>query len=255
MTNIEAKSKGCVLAVEDYPNDLELTRTVLQVEFSVETATDGDQGYARAVELVPDCIISDVRMPTMSGFTMLKKIRSNPDLTDIPVILLTALGESADKVHGYGLEADLYLTKPVDTDELLAAVQSLISRRQKRLNLSDPSPAKKTSSGISENDQLFLHKLIGSIHANFNNPKFTVTDLAQSIHVERRQLERRLKKLENITPHEYIRQVRLEEAKKLLDSGIPDSIADLSYRVGFKDAKHFSKIFRSFYGYSPTILN
>ena len=246
-----AKRMYRVLVVEDTINDIELMRATLAQSFIVETAMDGAAGYQKALEVLPDCIISDVRMPQMSGFTMLKKIRVHPDLSTIPVILLTALDEPLDKIHGYDLLADLYFTKPVDTNELLAAVKSLTRLRQTRTVL--VKSAETPGSGITETDQIFLEKLLAVLHDNIGNFDLKVTDLAQACYVTRRQLERRLKKLEHLTPGEYIRQVRLEQAKKMLEAGLPDSIADLAHRVGFQDPKHFSKIFRAFYGFKPVL--
>jgi len=243
--------KNQILVVEDNHSDIELLTATLNAEFEVVAAVDGVFGLEKAKEIHPDLIISDVRMPRMSGFTMLKNIRSNPELAAIPVILLTALDEPIDKVHGYDLLADLYLTKPIDTSELFAAVKSLIRLHQKR----EETPNYQTSPGIgiAEDDSLFLRRLIESIHANIDNSEFKVDDLAADAYVTRRQLERRLKKLEYLTPAEYIRQVRLEQARKLIESGLPNSIADLAHRVGFRDAKHFSKCFKSFYGVQPTL--
>lgn len=243
--------KKCILVVEDNPADLELLDATLSAEFNVEKAMDGEEGLHKAIEVKPDLIISDVRMPHMSGFTLLKKVRSNPDLDSIPVILLTALDEPVDKMHGYELLADLYLTKPIDTVELFAASKSLIRLHQNR-GLASPDSV-VLGKGISDEDSQFLRKLVDSIHRNLEKFDFSVDDLAIDTHVTRRQLERRLKKLEFLSPAEYIRQVRLEQAKKLIESGLPSSISDLAHRVGFQDARHFSKIFKSFYGISPML--
>jgi len=240
-----------VLVVDDNPMDVELARATLQQSFIVETALDGESGYNLALECKPSCIVSDVRMPMMSGFTMLKKIRAHTELSEIPVLLLTALDEPLNKVHGYELLADIYLTKPVNTDELLAAVKSLVRMNQKRKV--NPDPVETPGEGISEDDQRFLEKILKAIHDNIKNPDYNVLALSLDVHASKRQVERRLKKLENISPADYIRQVRLEQAKRLLQSGSPNSIADLAYRVGFRDAKHFSKLFKSFYGYQPSV--
>ena len=242
---------GRVLVIDDNPIDIELVKATLERAFFIEAAGDGEAGYHKAVSFLPDCIISDVRMPEMSGFTLLRKIRTNPDLEEVPVILLTALDEPRDKVQGYDLTADLYLTKPVDTDELFAAVKSLTRLHKKRKSPGvDESPA---SLSISIEDQEFLKRLIFAINDNISNPDFKVEDLAKAIYASRRQLERRVKQLENITPAQYIRQVRLEEAKKLITAGAYSNLQELAQRVGLRDARHFSKIFKSQYGFSPVL--
>ena len=255
MDQLSKEQKATILAADDNPNDLELLKSVLGEEFNLVTASNGEEAYTLATELKPHCIISDVRMPLMSGHTFLKKIRVDEQLSDIPLILLSALDDSESKARGYDLLADIYLTKPVDTNELLAAAKSLIrlSKNRRVVAATSDTLDKTPGRGITEDDQVFLSRLLKVIHENIQNPDYTVEDLAKATFVSKRQLERRLKELENITPKNYIRQVRLEEAKKLLESGIPSNISDLAYRVGFKDSKYFSKIYHSFYGERPKI--
>lgn len=242
------------MVIEDNPNDAELMRAVLKHSFQVEIAEDGESGFDKAIELKPTCIISDVRMPRMSGFTLLKKIRAHHDLGEIPLVLLTALDEPINKIHGYELLADLYLTKPIEPSEVLAAVKGLIRMQSRRSPIAEkPEPQSTPGSGITEDDQKFLKKLLTTLYDNIDNPDLTVDKVASLIHVTRRQLERRLKKLEKISPKEYIRQVRLEQAKKLLEEGLPSNISDLAFRVGFKDPRHFSKLYKSFFGQTPKI--
>ena len=246
--------KDSILIVEDNPTDLELLSTILKQNFTIYTATDGSSGFEMALKHKPTCIISDIRMPYMSGFTFLKKIRAEVELSKTPLVLLSALDDVPNRVQGYDLLADLYLTKPIDINEVSAAIQGVITINKKRKAQLQAQDAHETyGKGVTEHDQLFLSKLLSVLHDNISNMDFKASDLAKASFVSQRQLERRLKSLENITPKEYIRQVRLEHAKKLIESGVPSSISDLANRVGFKDPKHFSKIYRDFYGVSIRI--
>ena len=246
--------KDSILIVEDNPTDLELLSTILKQNFTIYTATDGSSGFEMALKHKPTCIISDIRMPYMSGFTFLKKIRAEVELSKTPLVLLSALDDVPNRVQGYDLLADLYLTKPIDINEVSAAIQGVITINKKRKAQLQAQDAHETyGKGVTGHDQLFLSKLLSVLHDNISNMDFKASDLAKASFVSQRQLERRLKSLENITPKEYIRQVRLEHAKKLIESGVPSSICDLANRVGFKDPKHFSKIYRDFYGVSIRI--
>lgn len=244
---------GRVLIIDDNLMDLELARATLQGHFDLDLADDGEAGYNMAVQQPPDCIVSDVRMPIMSGFTLLKKIRSNPRLATIPVILLTALDDLRDRIQGYDLMADLYLTKPIDTTELLSMVKSLTRLHQARGKTTgmDESPGV----GITEEDQNFLTKLLAKIHESISDPDYTVDHLAKAMFMSRRKLERRLIATEGITPKEYIRQVRLEKAKELIELGIPSSLTDLAERVGYRNGTHFAQVFRKFYGKPVKLKN
>ena len=243
---------GQVLIVEDNPNDVELLRAVLKSDFQVESAPDGESGFEQALQLHPDCIISDIMMPMMSGFTFLKKIRAHNELGSVPLIFLTALDEPSNKVHGYELLADLYLTKPVDTDEIKAAVNSLVRMHKNRTSSSlktlietAPEP------GITYDDQQFLTNPQQAVQENISNMNLSVDNLAQFIYVSKRQLERRLRSLQNISPSKYVRQVRLDYARQLAESGTVSNISEMATRVGFKDPKHFAKLYHSFYGVRP----
>jgi len=105
-----------------------LRRFVSREGFQVETAMDGQAGLRRAKELHPDAITLDVMMPEMDGWSVLSALKSDPDLSDIPVIMLT-LAEDRDK--GYALGAADYLTKPIDRDRLTAVLRKYHRDRQR----------------------------------------------------------------------------------------------------------------------------
>jgi len=125
-----------VLLVDDDPDFVEATRIVLEsVPYEVIVAYDGDEGLVKAQEERPDLILLDIIMPTQDGFHVCEKLKSDPELWHIPVIMLTSLSQrisdTAFSVHdGLMLEADDFIDKPVRPAELLARIARLLARNR-----------------------------------------------------------------------------------------------------------------------------
>ena len=100
-------------------------QTALNVALNKRTDSNGNK-----IDAIPDCIVSDVRMPNMDGIALVKNIRSDDRLSEIPVVLVTAKGMTQDRIAGYDSGADAYLTKPFDPDELVAIVDNVIDRHE-----------------------------------------------------------------------------------------------------------------------------
>lgn len=122
---------GKLLIVEDDPGICELLKELFEEYFQIRMAHDGQSGYEAACEFKPDCIISDVMMPRLSGINMLKLIRSTPEIETTGVILLTMLSNDTNPIRDYGHLADLYFLKPFDGDELLASAIALVTMPKK----------------------------------------------------------------------------------------------------------------------------
>lgn len=118
---------GNILIVEDNPDLAYGLRTGLEIEgYEVAVAEDGETGLARAKQWLPDLVILDLMLPGMDGYRVLRSLRD--DGLEMPVLILTARGQEADKVLGFRLGADDYVTKPCGVLELLARVGALLRR-------------------------------------------------------------------------------------------------------------------------------
>lgn len=125
------KTKKLVLVVDDDPTILKLLFNSLAKEYSVVTAVDGEDAINKAAETRPDLLITDVVMPKKDGFELCKAFKFNPELLDVPIIILTALGRSSDKFEGFRMGADEFIVKPFSPSELRKRVAHL-------LKISDP---------------------------------------------------------------------------------------------------------------------
>jgi two-component system OmpR family response regulator len=124
-------AKPRILIVEDDPD----LRTILRLQllssgYEVIETTNGAEGFAAVQESDPDCVILDLMMPIMDGFGFLKRARSLLSLQEIPVLILTASEDERNRIRGYQYQADSYMSKPYDLDELTEEVGRLCRQKQ-----------------------------------------------------------------------------------------------------------------------------
>jgi two-component system, OmpR family, response regulator RpaA len=120
-----------ILVIDDDHTILDLVTITLETaKYRVFKATDGIKGQALAIQLIPDLIIMDVMLPKADGFTVCQRLRQDDRTTNIPILMLTALEQTKDKVKGFNAGADHYLTKPFDVEEMLARVRALLRRKR-----------------------------------------------------------------------------------------------------------------------------
>jgi two-component system, cell cycle response regulator len=126
------ESAGRILVVDDHEDNVELLRARLEAwGYEVETASDGNQALAAVQASPPDLVLLDVMMPSVDGNEVARRIKQNPELPFVPIIMQTALDSTESKVEGLEAGADDYITKPIEFAELKARVRSML--RIKRL--------------------------------------------------------------------------------------------------------------------------
>jgi DNA-binding response OmpR family regulator len=249
--------KEKLLIIEDDVSLASYLEEHFKTYFEVQVAHDGQEGYESACSFKPHAIISDVRMPKLSGVNLVKKVRRTPGLEATGIVLISVLSEKADRIRGYESLADLYFSKPFDIEELTVSVIGLVKirdhMRKSFISQTDEIP-EPVVGGISDEDAKFLYRLSEAVEHRLADLNLTVDEIAASVHLSKRSLERRLKDLEDISPASFIRQTRLEEAKKILQLGNGDSIQDVASRVGYKSVSAFKKQFEAHFGYPPQAL-
>ena len=249
---ISLKDKPIVLVVEDHSEVRQYIMDCLKDSFTMLEAVDGLKGIQIANDTIPDLIISDVMMPGMDGFEFCNKIKSGEKTSHIPVIMLTAKATADDKIHGLGTGADDYLSKPFNTKELLARAKNLIeNRRLLREKFSGNTIIKSSEISVSSRDQLFIEKLLKVVEANMDNEKFGVENLSAAVAMSQSQLHRKLKALINQPANHFIRMVRMNRAKELLEKDA-GNISEVAYKVGYEDPGYFSKTYKAFFGQLPS---
>lgn len=234
-----------VLLVEDNPDVIYYLRSCLEGRYTIQEANNGQAGINTALETIPDLIISDVMMPEVDGFELCRILKTDERTNHIPILLLTAKANQADKIQGLTHGADVYLTKPFEKEELLIRLQNLLELRSK---IQEKYQAESGKDSTQEDP--FLQKVRAVIMAHLDDPEFGVMPLSRALGMSRVQVHRKLKALTNLSTTQNIRSIRLQQAYELLKN--PDlSISEIGYQVGFKDPTHFSRAFSQQFGKSP----
>lgn len=237
-----------LLIIEDNADVIEYIERLLQKDYLVESVRNGEDGIQEALRLIPDIIISDIMMPGKNGYEVCDFLKNNSRTSHIPIILLTAKTAKEEQVKGLRYGADAFLTKPFHKEELLVRLQKLIELRKKlqahylQDEKGDATPSK---------EEKFLATLKKCIAEHLDNSDLSVNDLCRAVQLSHAHLYRKLKALTNLTPVQFIRYIRLKEAKKLLeDSSL--NISEIAYAVGFSDPNYFSRIYHKEMGVTPT---
>jgi DNA-binding response OmpR family regulator len=190
------KESPIILIVEDHRDMRTYIREMLDKDHRVIEAGDGAQGFEKAVDSIPDLIISDVMMPGMDGFELCHKLKTDERTSHIPVILLTARASGASKVEGLETGADDYITKPFDASELRARVKNLIEQRRKlRERFSREVTLQPGDIAITSMDEQFLHRAIEVIEEHIADANFSLDEFTRKVGMSRMQLHRKLRAL------------------------------------------------------------
>ena len=245
--------KPFILIIEDNKDMQYLLKDILSEKYKLDFANNGEEGLNKCVKLNPDLILSDVLMPGIDGFEMVKKLKTDIRVSHIPVILLTALGSTKHKIEGLEIGADVYMSKPFDDELLLAAVNNIIESRQKLREKFGKKLLDINASDITVTtaDELFLEKVMKIIEEHLSNPEFHIEEIPKEINLSRAQFFRKIKSLTNSTAGEFIRSLRLKKAALLLTEKNM-RVSDVCYEVGFTDPKYFGKTFKKTFGCSPS---
>jgi CheY-like chemotaxis protein len=240
-----------VLVIEDNDDMRAYLGELLAPRYHCLLAADGEQGLRLATEESPDLVVSDVMLPGQDGYQVCRALKSDERTSHIPVILLTALDGEQDKLKGLRERADDYLTKPFDEDEVkrriqnLLEIRNLLQRRYARELRFDQHPPAE----LNERDQRFLAKLSSATAVRHGDPEFGPPLLARALAVSERQLQRKLKALTGLTPAEFVRGYRLQQALERLQAG--ERPSEVAYAVGFGSQAYFSTCFKAQFGYTP----
>jgi signal transduction histidine kinase/DNA-binding response OmpR family regulator len=249
------KDKTTILVVEDN-DDMRgyITKNLLQ-DYQILEATNGKEGYDKALESSPDLIIADVMMPVMDGYEMTRLIKNDPLTCHIPVIMLTAKASEESKMEGLESAADDYITKPFNIKELSLRINNAITSRQK---LRDKfrkcitvNPSEVTATSL---DEQFLTKALQIIENHLTESEFSSDDFCKEIGISKTHVYRKLKALTNQSFTEFVRAIRLKRAASLL-SMKSGNLTEIAYQTGFTNLSYFSRSFKEHFGVNPSEYN
>ncbi|OHX66993.1 hypothetical protein NH26_11885 [Flammeovirga pacifica] len=243
--------KPLVLIVDDNKDIVDLLRMSLKDKFNLIIAENGQDALQKAIRIVPQLIISDVMMPVMDGISFTEEIKKNLKTEKIPIILLTAKSLTTQKIEGLNAGADIYLTKPVEIEELTTYAFKLIAKN-KTLNQpkNDLIEDKEAINPMNNEDTAFVNRVIDFIESNLSNEDLSVEMIAGEMSISSKHLTRKLKGITQQTPKDIIKKYRLKKASILLQNK-EGNITDIVDQTGFSSLSYFSRVFKSEFKMSP----
>ena len=247
-------STATILIVEDNEDLLGLIRQLLQTNYHIVCAHNGQEAL-QLVQSEPevDLVVSDVMMPVMDGLELTRRIKNNIETSHIPVLLLTARRTDDDRMEGYDVGADAYLTKPFTQPLLHSRIRNLLQQRRAIAERFRRSLVIDLGESVSNDiDRQFLNQCMQSMNRHLADADFDHGQMAAEVGMSRSALFKKLKALTGMGFSAFVRHVRLTAACKMMDEGRYQRVADVAYAVGFNDPRYFSTCFRQAYGVSPT---
>ncbi|MCK5702972.1 MAG: response regulator, partial [Cyclobacteriaceae bacterium] len=241
--------------IEDHEDVRHYIQNTLNKNYTIVSAKDGEEGIIKAIETIPDLIISDVMMPKKNGYEVCSVLKNDEKTSHIPIVLLTAKSGSEDKIEGLLTKADDYITKPFIPRELLVRIENLIeSRNQLREKYKKEGVLRPKDIAVNSIDEQFLNRLIEIVEHHMNSDKFGVEQLGDEIGMSRSQLHRKLTALLGQGPNQFIRSFRLQLAHDLLKQESATA-SEIAYQVGFSSPSYFTKCFHEQFGYTPSEIS
>ena len=242
-----------ILIVEDTPEVARYISRQLNTDYSFYFAADGQEALQKAEKLVPDLIVTDVMMPGINGFELCSRVRASELLNHIPVIMVTAKATHEYRMKGLELGADAYLEKPFHADELNVRVEKLLEQRRllrKKYSQATENGEESDTVLVSDVNKAFLEKVTDAVQEEIKKGKIDYDALAYNLCLSRVQLNRKIKAIMGYTTTDFILQIRISLAKKLLDM-TDISIWEVALKCGMDNFSYFCTLFKKSTGMTP----
>ena len=249
----ECDSRPSLLIVEDNLDVSYYISTLLKDKFKVYCAENGKVALEKAKLFMPDLIITDLMMPEMDGYEFCKAVRNSDIINHIPIIVVTAKSEEADRILSVKDGADAYLMKPFNAEELFVQIDRLLEHS--RILREKYGKALRTGENkiteMTQNERDFINRLSTMVYANLGDRNLNADFLADKVCMSRTQLTRKLRSISGLTPTTFIMQLRMDKAKRLLGS-TEKPIGDIAFICGFDDTSYFTRVFKQVFNMTPT---
>ncbi|WP_168927735.1 hybrid sensor histidine kinase/response regulator transcription factor [Chitinophaga terrae (ex Kim and Jung 2007)] len=245
-------SKPTMLIVDDDPQIRQYISNMFKTGFNIEEAADGKEGLEKTTAIIPNIVISDIRMQSMSGIELCKAIKTNPALNTIPVILLTGTSSEEIKLESAEVGGDHYITKPFEKEFLQAAVQTALQTRSNLRNyFLNEVTLRKNDSKVSGQYKQFVERCIEIVEANLDNDDFNIKILAREIGMSHSSVYKKIRLVSGESLRGFVRFVRLRKAAELMIN-TSLNVNEIGFQVGINDVKFFRAQFNKVFGMNPS---
>jgi len=244
-----------VLLVEDNEELLMLMSHLLRNKYRITTAYDGVEALEKMRKSDLDLVISDVMMPRMDGNKLTKIVKADPDLRHLPIILLTAKTQEEDRKKSLKLGADDYVTKPFKMSDLQIRIDNIIANRkriQSDFHEKTIEEVNVAQEGLNKADSDFMKRATDCVMKHLDDAEYNRDLFAADMGVGASTLYNKLRSITGSSVSSFIRDIRMKEARRIIESESDIRVSDLAYRVGFKDPKYFATIFKKEFGVQPS---
>ena len=250
---VESAPRPVIIVVDDNGELRGYLSSKLSSIYEVISLPDAESALKRLREKGADMLLTDISMPGMNGLDLCREIRSDIEISHLPIIVLSARTSVESKIQAMEAGADLYIEKPFDLEYLRSSIKNLMDRRNLMKSAFGMGlEADYEVFGLPRRDEEFFQKFDSTIRENLNNPDLSNEWLAEKMNMSQSTLIRKIRKMLDTSPNNYIRMVRLMVAADLLKDMHGNSISDVAYAVGFSSVAYFAKCFRERYGMTPT---
>ena len=242
-----------ILVVDDNRDIVWLIKETLSSEYAVREAFNAEEALALMDQQTPDLIITDIMMPSMDGFALISRIKSDKFTRHIPLIVVSAKVSESEQAEGLDLGADVYLTKPFSSVVLHSVVNRLMANKKELKDYYySPESAYEQSGGqlIHLEDKEFMDSVTAIIKENLAQDTLRPELIADKLGMNTRALYRRFKKISPLTPSDFIKDYRMMHAARLLVT-TNLSVQEIIYQVGISNKSYFYREFSAKYGVTP----
>jgi len=247
-----SNKKPIVLLVEDNDDFRFYLKDNLKDVFFLIEASNGREGWQKALSQHPDIIISDISMPEMTGIELCKKLKKDKRTSHIPVVLLTALTGDEEQIKGLEIGANDYMTKPFNFEILLSKIKNILTLRDTyKRTYKKQMDVQLQETPLENEDEKLLRCIVEYIESNILNESLSVMELSSKMNMSRVSLYKKVLMLTGKSPVDFIRSIRLKKAVYLLETS-QMTISQVGYEVGFNSPKYFTKAFKDEYNIPPS---
>ncbi|HEY8972447.1 MAG TPA: ATP-binding protein, partial [Puia sp.] len=249
---VDPTAMPVILLVEDNEDFRCYLKDNLKDHYKVVEASNGREGWQKALSDHPQLIVSDISMPFMDGIQLTYKLKADKRTSHIPVILLTALTEEEQQLRGLVTGANDYITKPFNIGMLHAKVKNLLALRSTLQSTYTRQIKVLTPEAVVEaEDEKLMSKVVRYLEDNLTSSQLSVESLSREVGMSRSSLYSKMLDITGETPVEYIRSFKLEKAAVLLEKS-DMTISEIAYQTGFSTPNYFTRIFKAKYNMLPS---
>ena len=252
---LKAFANAEILVVEDNKSVADYIAGLFAGSFGVSVASNGEDGFSMALDIVPDLIITDLMMPGTDGFEFCRNVRNNEVIDHIPIIIVTAKIQQKERMRGFEAGADAFLTKPFDSDELRILVDNQLERHRNlrmKFSCNGLSSAPVGEEQMSEQENRFLAKASDIVLSLMESRRLDVPTIAQKLCMSPRQLHRKIVTLTGAPPSSFILNVRMQRACALMRAYPGWTVEEIADKCGFDHVTSFYHSFKKVYGLTPS---